>query len=196
MKLILARHGERVENAARVLQGAKDGKLSELGKEQAEHLAQALSHYPIDKVYASDLGRVQETLAPFRRLHPEIPVLLTEELRELNVGDLEGKPLGSLNKAAAAAGLSKYLLQTPGGESIHQMGDRVEAFAREIIAEHPKETICFYCHGGPITEITMRLLDIPEKEYKEWHPENAEFIILKIEDGRALLVKRRKTLIR
>jgi len=40
MKLYLVRHGETEENATRVIQGWNPGKLTPLGIEQAERLAQ------------------------------------------------------------------------------------------------------------------------------------------------------------
>lgn len=60
--IYLARHGQTVHNAGRILQGPRlDGPLSELGVRQAQALAQALEGHPVTAVYTSPLLRARQT---------------------------------------------------------------------------------------------------------------------------------------
>lgn len=190
MRLILVRHAETEGNRDRVTQGVQDAPLTDGGKRQATLLAAALAAERIDRIYASDLGRVQATLAPLLRLRPDLPVETVTELRERSFGEFEGVPWGTTSGAAAAAGIDPYRFRPPGGESVSGMGDRVERFARKVIAQNPGRTVCFYTHGGPVAQIVMRLLAIPETEFRTYHPGNAEYTVLEIaETGNRLVAK-------
>ena len=68
ISLILSRHGETEENKLRIMQGQMPGHLSELGKQQAEQLADLLEGEEIDVIVSSDLARSYDTaLAVARR---------------------------------------------------------------------------------------------------------------------------------
>jgi broad specificity phosphatase PhoE len=65
----LLRHGE-VHNPNGVLYGRMDGyHLSDLGRQMAQRVADALKHHDIAYVVASPLERAQETAAPVARSH-------------------------------------------------------------------------------------------------------------------------------
>lgn len=53
ISLILSRHGETEENKLRIMQGQMPGHLSELGKQQAEQLADLLEEEEIDVMSAA-----------------------------------------------------------------------------------------------------------------------------------------------
>ena len=61
ISLILSRHGETEENKLRIMQGQMPGHLSELGKQQAEQLADLLEKEEIDIIVSSDLARSYDT---------------------------------------------------------------------------------------------------------------------------------------
>lgn len=61
ISLILSRHGETEENKLRIMQGQMPGHLSELGKQQAEQLADLLEEEEIDVIVSSDLARSYDT---------------------------------------------------------------------------------------------------------------------------------------
>jgi broad specificity phosphatase PhoE len=174
MRLILVRHAETVENAAGINQGWRPGKLDALGKRQAARLARRLAREHIDVIYASDLRRVRQTLAPLRRLRPDIRVVTTRALREQNLGIYEGTRYGTMRAAAERAGSSLRLLTVAGGESIPQMARRVDRFTESVIAKYSRtgKTVCFYTHGGPIVAISLHLLGVPEERFRDWHPHN------------------------
>lgn len=91
MKLYAARHGETTWNVEGRILGSTPGELTDKGKAQAEELAKHIQQLNPSLLIASDLARVQQTIAPARTLCPQLSIELTERLRERNFGDLEGK---------------------------------------------------------------------------------------------------------
>ena len=61
MKLIIVRHGETIENQAKILQGHLPGTLSNKGIEQAKTIALNLKQEKIAAIYSSDLARAADT---------------------------------------------------------------------------------------------------------------------------------------
>ena len=190
MHLILVRHAESVANAARINEGWAQSQLTARGREQAQLLAERLAQERIDIIYASDLRRVQETLAPLRRLRPDIPVINAPELREQGMGIYEGTPYGTMLAAAERAGAPYFLLQVQGGETIPEMHSRVRTFVTNVLRQRSEGTVCFYLHGGPLAGIALDLLGLPEEDYQEWYPENAHYDIFSLEDGKARCLRR------
>src|SRR5450755_796280 len=62
-QLLLARHGETVENAAHLIIGQRDPPLSDVGREQATALAQATVGEGVAALWCSPLLRASQTAA-------------------------------------------------------------------------------------------------------------------------------------
>ena len=90
VKLLLARHGETIENIANVLQGHLPGKLSKLGLRQAELLADKLDNIHLDNVVCSDLKRSYDTAKVIADRHSLIPIP-TPLLKEMDWGVYTGQ---------------------------------------------------------------------------------------------------------
>ena len=60
-RLVLARHGQTSYNAERRFQGWRDIPLDDIGRVQAQALAQALRGRSFARLLASDLVRARET---------------------------------------------------------------------------------------------------------------------------------------
>jgi len=89
VRLILVRHGQTSSNVGHHLDTAAPGAdLTDLGREQARALVQALAGEPISAIYASDLVRTQQTAAPLAEAR-ELSTEIREGLREIGAGDLE-----------------------------------------------------------------------------------------------------------
>ena len=86
---ILIRHGETEWNIQNRVQGHGDSPLTPKGREQTRALGQRLQHTPMDAVFASDLGRTQETAAIISGFSGHA-VRFDARLRERNYGVLEG----------------------------------------------------------------------------------------------------------
>lgn len=92
--LYFIRHGQTLFNILNKVQGASDSPLTEPGKSSAVHLGEAFKaqNVPFDIAYTSDLGRARNTaqLMIQHSNHPDVPLIETEELREVSFGSYEG----------------------------------------------------------------------------------------------------------
>ncbi|MBK8140076.1 MAG: histidine phosphatase family protein [Chitinophagaceae bacterium] len=59
--LIIARHGETIENGLNICQGQTHGILSETGIRQNEKLGAQLTKYQFQTIYSSPLNRAFQT---------------------------------------------------------------------------------------------------------------------------------------
>jgi broad specificity phosphatase PhoE len=93
--LLLIRHGQSRANLAGTFQGHLDSELSAEGIAQGEKLSCHLASFPITAIYSSPLVRAHHTaeLIIADRL---LPLQLDENLAEVDVGDLAGKPYDSV----------------------------------------------------------------------------------------------------
>ncbi|MBT3397663.1 histidine phosphatase family protein [archaeon] len=91
MKLIITRHGETEENRRGIIQGHLPGTLSELGRGQAEKLAERLKRKRIDLIISSDLARALDTARIVAKFHQDIDFILDKRLRERFLGEFQGK---------------------------------------------------------------------------------------------------------
>lgn len=87
------RHGETDWNAEGLSQGNVDIPLNHVGVMQAKRAAKTLHPVPIKTIVSSPLSRAKDTADMVAELL-KLPVLVDEELREVNFGVQEGQPMG------------------------------------------------------------------------------------------------------
>jgi len=170
-RLILLRHGSTDSNASGVMRGWSEDGLSDLGRRQAEQSAQGLLSMPaVDVIYTSSLPRSMQTGAILsRRLG--VAVYARDDLRELNLGTLEGRSEHELwqyfvERAGAERGLSGMSDVTfPGGESVsHFLARVLRAFA-DIGARYDG-SVLLVSHGV-LTMVALGLWFEPDVSL--WH---------------------------
>jgi broad specificity phosphatase PhoE len=150
IKLILVRHGETAWNRERRVQGgSSDVGLDELGRKQVERLALELKEAKIDAIYSSPLKRALDTAMAIAS-HHQLVVQAEPDLREMEMGELEGVPITEIG-----ANLSQFLLQwrqgqglerLPGGESVADLASRMWAIVQSIKAKHQQGTVVVVSH--------------------------------------------------
>lgn len=157
MKWIWSRHGETEWNRERRYLGHTDVPLNEAGENQARLLAERLAHQPVNHIYSSDLQRCVQTAGVIVALldSPGFHPVSYNELRELNFGEWEGKTyqeLVEIDEARLTAWYQNPLgMAPPGGETLSQLGQRMERWLQEKLAVvKPDETVLIVTHGGPI----------------------------------------------
>lgn len=95
-RFICVRHGESQDNAIGLASGQRDIGLTPLGWQQAQEI-QIPNIQEVSWVFASDLLRARQTAAIVARSSPELkPIYLDTRIREISLGDLEGKKISSL----------------------------------------------------------------------------------------------------
>ncbi|MEX1363104.1 MAG: histidine phosphatase family protein [Nannocystaceae bacterium] len=138
LRLYVLRHGEPDDRE--IFYGFHDVGLSARGLRQAQGQAERLGEIPFAAIYSSDLQRARrgaELVAQRRGLE----VRVEQDLREMNLGDLEGLPRDeALRRFPAWAGRS-YLdmldARMPGGgESVRDLAERVLGCIDRVAVAH------------------------------------------------------------
>lgn len=183
----LARHGESDWNAANRFQGHSDRPLTELGRRQAEALADALAAAEaLDAVYSSPLRRALDTAAAVgARLGLE-PIPVTD-LREVDVGAWTGLSRAEVQERFPEA-FARWLDGGEGwtdGESYAEMSDRVLAALLQIAGAHPDRPVLVVSHGGPIRAIQAAAAGMDVHAYRRLHrvEPNARLSRVAVESG-------------
>jgi probable phosphoglycerate mutase len=135
--LLLARHGETLENQRHVLQGHLPGTLSPLGIQQAEQLAELLVEEPLDVIVCSDLARSYDTANAVAKRHCLIPQP-TPLLREMNWGIYTGETLEDVDWYHLPAGV----------ETVEQLYHRAGQFIAYLRENYSGKRILAVGHGA------------------------------------------------
>lgn len=167
LRIILIRHAETVENAAKLVQGHFNGSLSKLGREQASKLAQRLAKVPFNALYSSDLKRAFETASAITKVHTAENVISDIKLREQNFGIYEGGSVFSMLRAMKRQEMERDEFDPEEGETASEFKTRVHAFFNDIKLSHPGETVAVVTHSGVIRvvldELTRSDFELKEK---------------------------------
>ncbi|HEX3607880.1 MAG TPA: histidine phosphatase family protein [Candidatus Dormibacteraeota bacterium] len=161
--LHLVRHGESGWNAERRVQGhaAAAPSLTPLGRAQARDAADLLAdrapHARL--VVSSDLPRARET-ALIVALALGLPLRWDAELREQNLGELEGRLRDEPHGAGTVGSTVDELWRSPrlrpaGGESIAELHLRVHRALARLAASAPPAGLIVVTHGGVVRVATM-----------------------------------------
>ncbi|HWO62449.1 MAG TPA: histidine phosphatase family protein [Umezawaea sp.] len=161
-RLVLWRHGETDYNATGRWQGHLDSALTETGWNQARFAVPVLTKFAPELVVASDLRRATNTATVFTDA-VGIPLRIDERLRETNLGKWQG--LTNSEVEAEWPGMidlwrADPTIAPPDGETRIEVADR----AAEVVEDVDREfdgTVMLCAHGGLISALTGRLLNLP-----------------------------------
>ncbi len=144
MKLYLVRHGQSTGNIGGTLMGQSDHPLTPLGEDQARAAAERLAAFGPMPVHSSDLPRARATAERIVAAWPpedvgdaRPEVLLDPRLREISLGDYEGRPWQEFEadlELTAAFAEDPYRTPLPNGESLEHLEARVHAAVIDILA--------------------------------------------------------------
>lgn len=118
----LIRHGETEYNVKHLVQGWVDSALTEDGIAQADKLGNGLKDIPFDKAYTSDSKRAVNTCKAVMK-NQDGDTEITESLREIHFGDLEGTESKTLWDDPYHAWVG---YDDVGGETYEQVANRVK----------------------------------------------------------------------
>lgn len=188
INFFLVRHAESEANAQQLIQGWGNSPLTSAGRDQALELRNELGialTNNIDMVFSSPLYRSVETAQiVLRDCFDWNKIILLEELREVNVGVLEGKPRDNLDNEEQA--MWKSFLFDPFysshlGESTMDFKKRVEMSWKNILKfsiGKNSENVLVFTHGGYIRNVLLLLGEV------ELNLPNASFIKINYKDGK------------
>ena len=150
-RVYLVRHGQVEGFQEKRYNGQGNVALTELGQRQSERVSAWLAGASLDAVYSSDLARSIHGARLIAERHG-LDVVTEPALRELDVGDWQGRTWSELQEAyprqwqERLRDLANY--RVPGGESLQDAADRVLPSLRRIIDRHPGGAVALVAHGG------------------------------------------------
>lgn len=172
MQLHLIRHGETGWNAEGRVQGHADNPLNEIGRGQARALRERLAHLRPARIYASSSRRARET-AELGFGHLELEVVVTDQLREICLGDWEGHLYQALEQShpeqVRQFRQEPHNFRYPGAETFAELQARGLVALAEIVArETPGSDILVVSHGAMIRTLLSHYLERPLSRL--WEP--------------------------
>ena len=169
MHLTWARHGENIANLTRTFSHRVfDGDLTELGRRQALTLGRALARTatPPRFLAHSPLRRAAQT-ADILTTHLDIKArLVLDDLRELNVGDIDGRndaeAWQTYTAVLEAWRRGEALERFPGGENLGELVDRLFRALTCTVAAAGAEPPLVVAHGANLRAAVPLLTGSPE----------------------------------
>ncbi|MEN8190486.1 MAG: histidine phosphatase family protein [Thermodesulfobacteriota bacterium] len=160
-RLSLLRHSITYWNKEHRIQGHADSNLSPEGILLAKQWEVRLREMGFERIVASPLGRVRETVALINSIM-DLPVEFDNNLKEQHWGDWQGATLAEL-KSCHGEELGKQVAAgwdfcPPGGESRHQVYKRSRQAIDRLTTKYPGSHILIVCHEGIIKTLVYHLL--------------------------------------
>ncbi|CUM63349.1 uncharacterized protein PRCAT00000922001 [Priceomyces carsonii] len=163
VRIFIIRHGQTDHNVKKILQGHIDIDLNQTGWKQALLIGKAFLSLPVDSLVTSDLVRCQNTAKEIVQHHPNAAVKVTPNLREREMGKVQGMYLKDA--------LEKY------GENFRNLGElKLSLLARineewEALIESSRENnyknVIVCTHGGVITAFVNYLYGVMGYKLKD-----------------------------
>lgn len=155
MRLYFVRHGQSEANVQRVISNRDlPHPLTELGRQQAEALAQSLADVPLAAVFASPIRRAAQT-AQIVTACKGLPFEFADALREPDCGIMEGRSdeeawAEHQRVERAWAVQRQFDSRIAGGENFHDLRARFVPFIDRLVAAHGEtdHNILLITHGS------------------------------------------------
>lgn len=161
--LILVRHGESTGNAEGLLSGRIDAALTERGEAQARSVAPVVTG--ATRLISSPLKRARLTA---EALGTGLPVEIDDRWIEVDYGEYDGRPLGSVPDEVWTEWRSDPDFRPPGGETLSEAGDRVRSACEELFAAdgegaRGRGAVVVVSHVSPIKAATCWALGLGDE---------------------------------
>lgn len=194
----LVRHGETVWHAENRYAGRSDIELTDLGREQAQTLAQWAAWARPNCVVSSTLGRAVATASPSAEALG-IDLRTEAELCEVNFGRGEGMTRSEMEREFGAD-LARFHAQPatcplPEGERGIDAINRARPVLDRLGAEHSGGTVLVVAHSTLLRLLICDLVGIDPDDYRRVLPrlDNAKLTTVRLQhgagqDGRAQLL--------
>ena len=153
MRVYFVRHGESQANLEKLWTGWWDVPLTDRGRAEAAAIRPIFSGVSFDQIYSSDLSRAIETAkTAIPDCEPEVMTIL----REVDVGDLVGKPIVTNTDDAAYINTQNGYAEF-GGESRTEFRKRVLEFLH-FLEQADAQTVAVFSHAGFLRAVFNHVL--------------------------------------
>ena len=163
-RVILVRHGRTAWHAEGRYAGTADVPLDDVGREQAQKVAERFKGHKIDAIYSSPLSRCLDLAKDVAEV-AGLEVKVDERLREIDLGRWDGEMLKSIVEKDGAL-LKQWTedpvaITIPGGESLIAVQERSMEWLASAVTETGEGVILASSHGGPIRSILAGVIGLP-----------------------------------
>jgi broad specificity phosphatase PhoE len=177
MRLYFVRHGESEANVQSVISNRDlPHPLTELGREQARQLAQAMAAVPVARIYSSPLLRARQT-AEILSAALGAPVEITDALREFDCGIAEGRSDDEAWSSCRRVvddwlGRGDPSSRVEGGESFTDIKARFVPFVERVVQERQgsRANVILLGHGGVFALMLPLVLANIDAAFVGGHP--------------------------
>ena len=196
-KLILVRHAESVWNKEQRLSGNSQVGLTPEGLQQSVRAAEEIreSGVPIGIAFCSDQKRAEDTLEiMLRELGLKVPVIVTKELRESELGLLNGMKISDIEEKYGKDFVFKLIREfdtkapakagEPAPESLRDMMTRVG----RLFETHMKpqvergRNVLVVAHDGTLRAMLSYLGDFDENQSRVTQFDNAKPFVYEFDE--------------
>ena len=185
MHIFFIRQGETTGDVENRYGGDYDDHLTDLGRSQAEELAEKLKDGGIEAVLSSPLLRARET-AEIIAKRLECPVMMKQHLKERNMyGILTGMKREEAKKLhpELVEFVKDRMNTVAGAETYAEFSMRVQLVVREMVKDVRYECIAVVFHGGPMKVLFRDIIkkgeigDVADCGFAECEAEGKEFVV-------------------
>lgn len=151
--IFVARHGQSEDNASGIIGGHRDVALTDLGRQQANNLGEAILDLGLtfDAVYCSPLIRASETAEIISKIAHLPKPKAKQNLVERNFGYLTGKHVSFLETLPDSDVIKTdeiiYFIDPGGGETLDHALERAHEIIKEINELHKEGRVLLVCHS-------------------------------------------------
>lgn len=171
-RILLVRHGGTLWSSDERFAGSTDIDLSDEGRGQVRALGRRLADVRIDAAYCSPMKRAIETatLALAERA-ASLPLARVPGLKEIDHGPWEGQRHKDVEEKYpeeyAAWDADPFMAPPPGGESGLSVLARALPALRQIVVDHPEQTVLVVSHKATNRLLLCSLMGVDERLYRD-----------------------------
>jgi broad specificity phosphatase PhoE len=187
-RLYLIRHGETDWNRSGRIMGTQPVPLNANGRRQVVELAAVLADLhktqPLAALYTSPLVRTVQT-AEILASSCSLSITLDERLREIGVGDWEGRYWRDLDQEPIRSQWYSHPHEArfPNGETLGEVQARALPAAAEALDRHPGGAIALISHGDVLRTILAHYLGAGLEPMRRLRFDHASLTALHLVDG-------------
>ncbi len=188
IEILFIRHGPILQEFRKVFYGQMDVPLSEEGRLLSEKIVSILNHFEIKAVFSSPLQRALYPAILLSR-KKSVPLLIRDELKEINYGDWTGRLREEVYKEPLFWERFKNdSLSPPGGESIRDLRKRASKFLQELI-NLEKGFYVIFTHGGFIRAFLCEIFNVESSKFFSWEVYHLKGALITIFEDHLFVLK-------
>ena len=172
MKLLFMRHGQTNYNILGLCNDnpTKDVHLTELGKQQAQQVAEQLRDEDIDAIVVSELPRTHETAKIINRDH-QVPIIVQPLINDIRTG-LDSRPVSEYFAKTDADPLT---ISINNGESLLMHKQRVMQYF-DWLKNQDYCCVLTIAHEETLRVFYARFNSVPDQQLRELNFDNCQVL--------------------